>query len=108
MKPLSETLTLLIGTAEDIIRRPAQFSGVAPSFAGIAADLRHADASPSESVRTTRAGVIMCTAIEAFFADPKTDHHWQMVIGTILPLLRIDAYQQLLQERDSLKSEADR
>jgi hypothetical protein len=104
MRPLSEALTVLIATAEDIMRRPSHQlpTDLPPSFADLAREIRHADALPAENIRTTRAGIIMCTAIEAFFAEPKTDHHWQMVVGTVLPLLKLEAWQARANERQSV------
>jgi hypothetical protein len=105
MKPLSEHLTTLILMAEDVIRRPNQLLARLPAaFEELAAEIRHADQKPAESVRTTRAAVIMVTAIEAFFVEPKTDHHWQMVIGAMLPLLRIDAFRAFENEREARRS----
>jgi hypothetical protein len=101
MKLLSEHLTVLIATAEDMVRRPAQQipSALPPAFAELAASIRHADSLPCDGIRSTRAAVIMCTAIEAFFAESAGDHHWHMVIGTMLPLLRRAAWQAVLNEK---------
>lgn len=102
MKPLSEHLTVLIATAEDMMRRPVdQIPTHLPAgFSELAAAIRHADNSPCDGIRATRAAIVMCTAIEAFFAEPQSDCHWQMLIGTTLPLLRRAAWQAFRNERE--------
>lgn len=101
MKPLSEHMTVLIATAEDMMRRPVhQIPTHLPAgFSEVAAAIRHADASPCDGIRATRAAVVMCTAIEAFFAEPEGNCRWQMLIGATLPLLRGAAWQALKNER---------
>ena len=103
MKPLSEHLTRLVATAEDLMRRPAHWmpTQLQPAFAELASEIRRIDALPSEGIRATRAGVIMVTAIEAFFAEANGLHHWQMLIGATLPLLRREAFQALANEKDA-------
>jgi hypothetical protein len=103
MKAFSETLTFLIVTAEDIMRRPSHAIPVAlpAAFIELAAEIRRADVRPAEDVRTTRAAVIMVTAIEAFFGEREADHHWQMLIGTALPILRREAFQAMRNEREA-------
>jgi hypothetical protein len=105
MKALSEHLTMLTITAEDIMRRPihALPSKLGSEFEHTASEIRRFDASPSEGIRSTRAGVIMCTAIEAFFAGEAGDHHWQMVIGAVLPLVRREAFQALKNEKEAAR-----
>ncbi len=99
MKPLSEHLTVLIATAEDIMRRPARDmpTQLPPAFTELAAAIRYADAKPAESVRATRSGVIMVNAIEGFFEHG--NDRWQMLIGATLPVLRHEAWQALRNER---------
>ncbi|WP_036010642.1 hypothetical protein [Bradyrhizobium yuanmingense] len=101
MKPLSEHLTTLIATAEDMMRRPVdQIPTHLPAgFSEVAAAVMQADKSPCDGVRATRAAVVMCTAIEGFFAEPQSDCHWQMLIGATLPLLRRAAWQAFRNER---------
>jgi hypothetical protein len=103
MKPLSELLTRLIASAEDLMRKPHHWtatpSHLTPAFSELASEIRRIDALPCDGIRATRAGVIMCTAIEAFFAEQNSLHHWQMIIGATLPLLRIDAWQAMKNER---------
>ena len=102
MKPLSEHLTVLIATAEDMIRRPQHAipTHLPAGFSELAAVIRQADVSPCDAdVRTTRAAVVMCTAIEAYFYEPQSQDYWQMLIGTTLPLLRRAAWQALRNER---------
>jgi hypothetical protein len=100
MKPLSEHLTILIATAEDIMRRPAQqmVTSLPPGFEGLAAEIRRAHDRPAEATRTTRAGIVTIEAIEAFTADG--NDRWQMVIGGVLPLLRREAYLAFRNERE--------
>jgi hypothetical protein len=101
MKALSENLEVLIATAEDLIRKPAYSlpSSLPAGFSELAAEIRHADNQPCDGIRATRAGVAMCIAIEGFFAEQAGDHHWQMVIGTMLPLVRRAAWQAMKNER---------
>lgn len=103
MMHLSEQLIVLIATAEDIMRRPVhQLPQRLPeTFSELAAEIRRIDGLPSEGVRATRAGVIMCTAIEAFFAEANGLHHWQMLIGATLPLLKRDAFQAFTDEKEA-------
>lgn len=101
MKPLSENLTVLIATAEDLIRKPAhQLPTQLPeSFSALAADIYGAHASPCDGIRSTRAGVMMCLAIEGFFAGDAGDQFYQSEIGSILPKLRSEAWQASKNER---------
>jgi len=101
MKPLSEHLTALIATAEDMMRRPVyQIPTHLPQgFSEVAAAIKQADNSPCDAVRATRAGIVMLTAIEAYFAEPQSQDYWQMLIGATLPLLRRAAWQALRNER---------
>jgi hypothetical protein len=100
MKPLSETLTILITIAEEIMRRPAQqtVTSAPPAFAALAVQIRYAHERPAEAVRTTRAGIVMCEAIEAFLAEG--GDRWQMIIGATLPVLRLEAFLAFRNERD--------
>ncbi len=109
MKSLSESLTVLIATAEDIVRKPAhQIPASLPmGFAELASAVRHADSLPCDGIRSTRAGVVMCIAIEAFFSEQTAgDYHWQMMIGNTLPLLRRAAWQALKNERNVAEQSA--
>ncbi len=101
VKPLSEHLTVLIATAEDMIRRPAHQlpAQLPPGFSELAAEIYRADASPCEGDRCTFAGVIMCTAIEGFFSGQAGDGHYQSTIGHTLPKLRSEAFQARKNER---------
>lgn len=101
MKPLSEHMTVLIATAEDMMRRPVHQipTHLPEGFSEVASAIRHADNSPCDGIRATRPAVVMCTAIEGFFAEAQSDCHWQMLIGATLPLLRRAAWQALRNER---------
>ncbi len=106
MKPLSEHLTVLIATAEDIVRRPAQIPTQLPvSLVELFAEIRAADARPAEGARSTRAGMMMINAIEGFFEHG--DDRWQILIGATLPVLRREAWQALRVER-SISEESRR
>ena len=100
MKPLSEHLTELIEIAEYVMRRPAQqiVRALLPGFSAAAAEIRRVHALPAEATRTTRAGIVMCEAIEGFAADGR--NHWQMLIGATLPILRCEAYLAFCNERE--------
>lgn len=101
MRALSEHLTLLIATAEDIMRRPAQqmVTSMPASFPDVAAAIRHAHERPAEATRTTRAGIVMVEAIEAFIADGSD--RWQMLIGATLPVLRHEAFLAFRNEKEA-------
>ena len=101
MKPLSEHMTVLIATAEDMMRRPVhQIPTALPAgFAEMAAEIYRADASPCDGIRSTTAAVIMCKAIEGFFSGQAGDGHYQSTIGHTLPRLKTEAWQQLKNER---------
>jgi hypothetical protein len=107
MHPLSETLILLIGFAEELITRPARLYGDAGldqrfNFSSIAALIRKADAAPAESIRTTSAAMIMVFAIEEFFAgDREPTSQWLGVAGVTLPLLRAEAWRAKLNEMEA-------
>ena len=105
MKPLSEHLTQLIDIAEYVMRRPAQHivRALPPGFAASAAEIRRVHAL-AEATRTTRAGIVMCEAIEGFAADAR-DYHWQMLIGATLPLLRREAYLAFCNERELVRDQ---
>jgi hypothetical protein len=104
MKPLSEHLTQLIDIAEYVMRRPAQHivRALPLGFAAAAAEIRRVHALPAEATRTTRAGIVMCEAIEGFAADGR-DYHWQMLIGATLPVLRREAYIAFCNERELVR-----
>jgi hypothetical protein len=101
MKPLSEHLIQLIDIAECVMCRSAQQNvrALPPGFAASAAEIRRVHALPAEATRTTRAGIVMCEAIEGFAANGR-DYHWQMLIGATLPILRREAYVAFLNEKE--------
>jgi hypothetical protein len=100
MKRLSECLESLIVIAEVVMRRPARQTVTPwpPGFAYVADEIRRVHALPAETTRTTRAGIVMCEAIEGFAADGRDD--WQMLIGATLPILRREAYIAFCDERE--------
>ncbi len=105
MRPLSETLLDLIGFAEESVTRPRRYSGHAlqARFAGIAAEVRDAVARPAEHERTTTAALIMVHALEEFYAAGDVSENfsnpWLMIAGATLPLLRLDAWRALNNEK---------
>jgi hypothetical protein len=104
---LSETLTLLIGYAEETITRPARQArsfGFTEEerFAVLANEVRCADARPAEGVRTTRAAMIMVFAIEEFLAgDREATSQWLGLAGATLPLLRAEAWRARRNEQEA-------
>lgn len=102
MRAFHETLTILIATAEDIIRRPTTLPGaLPPAFGELAEEVRRADIRPAEDVRTTRAAMVMVIAIEGFFASPRAETSpWLMLAGCTLPLLRTEAWLAFNQARE--------
>jgi hypothetical protein len=104
MRHLSETLTDLIGFAEETVTRPARYSGLAldARFAGLAAEVRGADQRPAENVRTTRAAMVTVIALEEFYSGgAERGSPWLMLAGTVLPLLRVEAWVALQNERST-------
>ena len=103
MRSLSETLTDLIGFAEETITRPANHYGfmVDQRFTIVSQEVRRADALPAEGIRTTRAGMIMITALDEFFGgDREATSPWLMLAGTTLPLLRAEAWRAKRNEQE--------
>lgn len=101
MRHLSETLTDLIGFAEEIVGRPAKFKTflIDQRFASVAAEIRHAEAIPAEGIRTTGAGMIMVLALDEFFAgDREATSPWLMLAGVTLPMLRAQAWRAMKNE----------
>lgn len=99
ISPLSETLILLIGFAEEVITRPAKHArhvgafSDAERFAFLASEVRAADARPADGLRTTYAAMAMVAALEGFFAgDREPTSQWLGLAGNSLPLLRADAW----------------
>jgi hypothetical protein len=106
MRSLSAHLNHLITLAEDVIRNPARWrTAQPPGFVVVAAEVRRVHALPAEATRTTRAGIVMCEAIEGFVADGLD--HWQMLIGATLPILRREAYIAFRNEREMIGERAD-
>lgn len=102
MKPLSSTLSNLIVLVEEIITRPnSDRPFVRGDFSTLAAEVRNADARPSEDVRATNAAMVAVIAIEAFRAGERdATSPWLMVIGATLPLLRGDGFRAFRIERE--------
>lgn len=101
MKPLSQTLSNLIVLAEELLTRPnTDRVAYGAKLAPIAEEVRHADARPAESIRTTRAAMVMITAIEEYRAGGEMALHWLMLAGATLPLLRHEAFTAFRNERE--------
>lgn len=104
MRPLSQTLTELIGFTEEVVTKPARYHGI-PGVTGLldlAREIRDADRRPAEGFRTTASGLAIVACLEAFFAgamDPGS--RWLSAIGALLPILRTEAWQALRNERDA-------
>jgi hypothetical protein len=102
MRPLSELLTVLIATSEDIIRRPRAVPTQLPqSFHELAHEIRQHDKQSVEGKRCTSAAIIMLLAIEEFMAGPHDTTPWHMMVGATLPLLRVDAWNAMNAEREA-------
>lgn len=101
--PLSRVLTDLVAYAEEVLRAPQLQTRAPQSFLELCAEVAHRHAQPAEDVRVTRAAVIMVTAIDGFFADQ--DDSWLMLAGCALPLLRREAWQALVSEREAREPE---
>ena len=100
MRPLSQTLADLITVANDTITRRGMQTMVGGHFALLADEVRRADVRPCENVRTTRAAMIMVFALEGFAEGPQdAGSPWLMLAGTTLPLLRVDAWLAMNQEK---------
>jgi hypothetical protein len=102
MRSTHDSLMILLATAEDIVRRGQWPAVLPPVFFELAADIRRIDAQPAEAERVTAAAVMMIIAIEKFFAGPhEKSSPWLMLAGTILPLLRIEAWLAMNIEREA-------
>lgn len=104
MRPLSETLTELIGFAEEVITSPGKFYGMSidERFSKLSAEMHYAHALPAEAERTSRAGMIMVLELEGFFAsDRESTSSWLMHAGGILPELRGEAWKAKQNEKEA-------
>ncbi|BAL75975.1 hypothetical protein [Bradyrhizobium cosmicum] len=104
MRPLSQTLTELIGFTEELLTKPARHHGLAADtrFALLAQEIRDADKRPAEGIRCTSSGVAIVACTESYFAgelDPTS--RWLGAIGGLLPLLRGEAWQAMRNEKDA-------
>ena len=102
MRPISETLKILIATVEDVVRLPQKAQSLRQSaFPELAAEIRRLDRLPAEGVRTTAAAVVMVTCLEQL-ADGLNEKGspWLMLAGAALPLLRAEAWSALNNERE--------
>ncbi|CUT12510.1 hypothetical protein BF49_3590 [Bradyrhizobium sp.] len=111
MRPLSQTLTDLIGFTEELLTRPARHHGLAADtrFAALAQEVRDSDRRPAEGIRCTASGVAIIACTEAFFGgemDPGS--RWLSAIGALLPILRTEAWQALRNEKDVAAGEGYR
>ncbi len=107
-RPLSATLTDLIGFAEQTVVKPTRYLSVSASawaFAAIAAEVREAEARPAEDIRTTAAAMIMVLALEEFYTSGVSSENlsnpWLMIAGAALPLLRVDAWRAFNNEKQA-------
>jgi len=103
MRELSKTLGALIDIAGNVITRHGlTLAGniVSGEFAEVAAEVRAADARPSEGIRCTNAALAMVIALEAY-RDGERDpgSPWLMIAGALLPILRADAWRALNDEK---------
>jgi hypothetical protein len=103
MRPISETLKILIATAEDLVHWPLKASGLMlSSFPELAAEIRKLDQQPAEGVRTTAAAMVMIIALEKFAEGPHDKgSQWLMIAGSMLPILRAEAYVAMMNEREA-------
>lgn len=102
MRPISETLKILIATAEDLVLRPQKGAALMQSpFPELAAEIRRLDLQPAEGVRTTAAAMVMTIALEQFATGHAHDKGspWLMIAGATLPILRAEAYVAMMNER---------
>ena len=100
MRSLSQTLTDLITVANDTITRRGVHTMFGSHFALLADEVRKAEARPCENVRTTRAAMIMVFALEGFAEGPQdAGSPWLMLAGATLPMLRVDAWLAVNQEK---------
>lgn len=102
MRALSAVLSDLIVFAEGVITRPNGNHPYTECFDAIASEIRHADALPAESVRTTRAAMVTVIAIEEFRRDGgEPGSRWLMLAGAALPMLRTEAWLALKNEKEA-------
>lgn len=111
MRPLSQTLTDLIGFTEEVVTRPARHHGLAADmrFPVLAKEIRAADSRPAEGIRCTHSGAAIVSCLEAFFAgDMDPTSRWLGAIGGLLPLLRGEAWQAMRNEKEAAGGEGYR
>jgi hypothetical protein len=102
MKPLSATLNELIVFAEGVVTRPRADRDYAGYFAALANEVTRVDAQPAESIRTTRAAMVVVIAIEEFRqAGEEPGSRWLMLVGAALPLLRSEAWLAMNNEKEA-------
>jgi hypothetical protein len=95
----------LICIAEDAVSRQGRSAMPRADFIGLAAEIRRFHALPAEGVRSTHSAAALLELIEGLAAVKASDdaarRPWLMLIGAALPLLRAEAYQQLLNEKEA-------
>lgn len=104
MRPISETLKILIATAEDLVLRPSKGPALMQTtFPEIAAEIRRLDLQPAEGVRTTASAMVMIISLEQFATGASHDRGspWLMLAGATLPILRAEAYVAMINEREA-------
>ncbi|KRR25941.1 hypothetical protein [Bradyrhizobium retamae] len=105
MRELSKTLGALIDIASHVVTRHGlTLAGniVSGQFAEVAAEVRAADARPSEGIRCTNAALAMVIALEAYRdGDRDPGSPWLMIAGALLPILRADAWRALNDEKEA-------
>ena len=76
---------------------PERLRPVDPASEMPGRDLVSIHALPADDTRATRAGIVMCEALEAF--DATGADRWQMLVGATLPILRNEAWVAFRNER---------
>jgi hypothetical protein len=103
MRPLSQSLSELIALADLAVRTTPLAMPL--SFGSLAAEIRREHALPADTIRCTYAAIVMLDAFDGLAsvirADAKTRQPWQMLIGLALPMLRAEAYQQFVNEKEA-------
>jgi hypothetical protein len=112
MRSLSQSLNALILVVEDTLTKPARYQSIArnPAFPDLAAEIRAHDARPSEHKRCTYFAMAAVYMLEALYACDtlEADSPILSPIGGVLPFLRGDAWQALLNEKAQPSTEGYR
>lgn len=107
-KSVSSILSSLIVLAEEFVTKPQIVLGSAhlhQRLMSIGEDVRAADDRMQEGGPTTASGMVMVSALEQYLlAEEPLRGMWLIVAGALLPLLRIETFKAITNERTARAS----